>query len=325
MRTVQLPGFERPVGAIGFGCASLGSRVSAAQGLKALAQAHAAGVSWFDVAPAYGAGDAEAILGRFMRGRRDSVTVCTKVGLAPPQRNGALKALYAVARPVLGTFKGLRKAFRQMPATRNVSLPLSPQLILDSIESSLRRLGTDHVDVYALHKPAYEDVKRDEILRTLDSLRRAGKVRHVGVAGDLRAAQLALTHPEVYDLVQLADDPLHQPLPLLRGSWSRPTALVSHSVLGIGGTRERLAQALQRAGKPLQQQLAEAGYVGDPDRFLSRLLVERALASNSEGVVLLSMFGNRHRAENLSCAQKPLRFKAVQLVEDILTATEAQP
>lgn len=324
MRTVQLPGFERPVGAIGFGCASLGSRVSAAQGLEALAQAHAAGVSWFDVAPAYGAGDAEAILGRFMRGRRDSVTVCTKVGLAPPQRNGALKALYAVARPVLGTFKGLRKAFRRVPATRNVSLPLSPQLILDSIDSSLRRLGTDHVDVYALHKPAHGDIGRDDVLRTLDGLRRAGKIRRVGMAGDLHAAQLALAHPEVYDLVQLADDPLQQPLPLLRRSWSRPTALVSHSVLGVGGTREQLGQALRHAGEPLRRQLAGAGYAGDPESFLSRLLVERALASNPEGVVLLSMFGARHRAENLACARQPLRPEAALLVQDILAAAGAR-
>ena len=43
---------------LGFGCASLGSRVAAADGLNALAAAFDAGVNWFDVAPAYGAGEA---------------------------------------------------------------------------------------------------------------------------------------------------------------------------------------------------------------------------------------------------------------------------
>lgn len=326
MRTVQLPGFDQGAGAIGFGCASLGSRVSAAQGVNALAAAHAAGVNWFDVAPAYGAGDAESILGSFARGRRAQLLICTKVGLAPPQRNALLKSVYAAARPVVGAFKGLRKAFRRMPATRNVALPLTPQLVVESLERSLRRLGTDHVDVYALHKPAHADIGRDDILQTLDDLRRAGKVRHLGVAGDAEAAHLALAHPGIYTVLQLADDPVEQPLRRLQQALTVPRAFVTHSILGVDGTRERLVEALQAGGAPARRRLADAGYGGDVDQAVSQLLVDRALAANAGGVVLLSMFSARHRAENIARAQRPVYPQAIDLVAELLAgAAPATP
>ena len=55
--------------AIGMGCASLGSRVGRREGLRALARAYDAGITWFDVAPSYGDAEAETILGEFVQGR----------------------------------------------------------------------------------------------------------------------------------------------------------------------------------------------------------------------------------------------------------------
>ena len=71
--------------AIGMGCASLGSRVGRREGLKALARAYDAGITWFDVAPSYGDAEAETILGEFVQGRRDKIRICTKVGIRPPR------------------------------------------------------------------------------------------------------------------------------------------------------------------------------------------------------------------------------------------------
>jgi diketogulonate reductase-like aldo/keto reductase len=318
MRTVTLQGIELPVGAIGFGCASLGSRISASQGLQALADAHAAGVNWFDVAPAYGAGDAEAILGRFAHGKRDQIVICTKVGLAPPQRNVLLKQVYAVARPLVGALTGLRRAFRRMPSTRNVSLPLTPQLITESLHRSLQRLGTDHVDVFALHKPAHADIGRDDVQRTLQSLRQAGKVRHVGVAGDMEAAMLALAHRETYSMVQIADDPVDHPLRQLPPQGNRPYAVITHSILGVDGTRERVLQALRSSGAPAMARLTGLGYSANPEQAVAELLLDRALAANPGGVVLMSMFGARHRAQNLKRALGPVRQESLGLVAELL-------
>lgn len=325
MRTVQLPGFDRPVGVLGFGCASLGSRISGRQGLAALAAAADAGVHWFDVAPAYGAGDAEALLGQFARGRRSQVLICTKVGLAPPQRNALLKGLYAAARPVVGLLKGARKAFRRMPATRNVSVPLTPTLIETSLERSLRRLGTDHVDVFALHKPAHADIARDDIVQTLLRLKQAGKVRHLCVAGDLAAAHLAAALPDVYSVFQLADDPWVNPLPGLRALMQRPAAIISHSVLGVDGARERMLAALRQGGAAGRQRLAMAGYGGDLDKAVTNLLVDRAFAANDGGVVLMSMFSAGNRAVNLARAAAPVDASRIALVAELLASSAGVP
>lgn len=323
MRTVQLQGFALRAGSIGFGCASLGSRVAARKGLRALEEAHVAGVNWFDVAPAYGAGDAETILGEFARGKRSDIVICTKVGLVPPQRNALLKPLYAAARPLVGSLGGLRKAFRRMPSTRNVSIPLTPQLIRESLERSLRRLRTDHVDVFALHKPALHDVGRDDILRTLQELRRDGKIGHAGVAGDMHAARAALQYPEVYTLLQVPDDPMTQPLRQLRDAAARPVAIVSHSILGVAGTRELLVQALQAGGAAAREGLAKLGYSGDAARAVADLLVDRALAANAQGVVLLSMFDKQHRDANLRRAAMPVQAATLDKVAELLAAAPA--
>ena len=71
MRRVTLAGTGLESSCLGFGCASLGSRVAAAEGARALAAAFEQGVDWLDLAPAYGRGAAETIAADFIRGRRD--------------------------------------------------------------------------------------------------------------------------------------------------------------------------------------------------------------------------------------------------------------
>ena len=81
MRRVVLGETGIETSALGFGCAALGSRVGAEAGRRALEEAHAAGVTWFDLAPVYGGGAAEAIAGPFLQATRDRVQVATTAGL----------------------------------------------------------------------------------------------------------------------------------------------------------------------------------------------------------------------------------------------------
>ena len=106
-----------------------------------------AGVTFFDTADGYSGGDAETILGRALSGRRDEVVIATKVGF----RTGA-------------------------PLTQS---GLSRRHVLQAIDASLERLGTDWIDVYIVHR---EDpwTPLEETLVALDSLVRAGKVRYLG-------------------------------------------------------------------------------------------------------------------------------------------------
>jgi aryl-alcohol dehydrogenase-like predicted oxidoreductase len=108
-----------------------------------------AGVTLFDTADVYSTGASEEILGAALKGRRDQVLISTKTGL--PMGEGPFEA---------GTSR-LR--------------------LLVSVDAALRRLGTDYIDLLQLHAfDAFTQV--DEVLSTLDTLVRSGKLRYVGVS-----------------------------------------------------------------------------------------------------------------------------------------------
>ncbi|CCM76909.1 aldo/keto reductase [Rhizobium mesoamericanum] len=106
-----------------------------------------AGVNLFDTADAYAGGQSEELLGAALKARRSEAVITTKVGF----RSGA-------------------------PITQ---AGLSRRHIMWSVDQSLKRLGTDWIDVYVVHK---EDpfTQLDETLQALDDIVRAGKVRYLG-------------------------------------------------------------------------------------------------------------------------------------------------
>ncbi|TCP31863.1 aldo/keto reductase [Sphingomonas sp. BK235] len=120
-----------------------------------------AGINLIDTADRYSNGESEEIVGRALKGRRDHVVLATKftapMGADPNQQGG------------------------------------SRRWIVRAVEDSLRRLGTDHIDLYQVHRLP-DDVDVEEILSTLTDLTRAGKIRAFGAstvpASDIVAAQV---------------------------------------------------------------------------------------------------------------------------------------
>ena len=112
------------------------------------------GVTFFDTAQAYGWGGAEEVLGKAIQGRRAQVTVCTKVpAMLPPKADGT---------------PGPRARF-------------TPEYLSTQLEASLRRLGTDRVDLYLLHQPD-NHTPAAEITAAMDALVQAGKTRYWGLS-----------------------------------------------------------------------------------------------------------------------------------------------
>jgi len=144
------------VSVVGLGCNNLGRRGAATETQEGTdAVVHAAldaGVTLFDVADTYGAepGLSETMLGRALGRRRDEVVLATKFGMDVRGANG----------PDFGA-RGSRR------------------YIMTAVEASLRRLGTDHIDLYQFHTPDPE-TPVEETLSALDDLVRSGKVRYVG-------------------------------------------------------------------------------------------------------------------------------------------------
>jgi aryl-alcohol dehydrogenase-like predicted oxidoreductase len=147
-------GFKVPVLSLGTGTFGGGGEFFKAWGASDVAEATRlvdvcleAGLTLFDSANTYSQGRAEEILGRAIQGRRDQVLLSTK-----------------------GTF-------RSGPGPNDVGS--SRHALIREVEASLRRLGTDYIDLYQLHGfDALTPV--EEVLRTLDDLVRAGKIRYIG-------------------------------------------------------------------------------------------------------------------------------------------------
>jgi aryl-alcohol dehydrogenase-like predicted oxidoreductase len=143
------------VSAMGFGSWPMsGDRYGAIEDEEAVRAVHRsldAGVTCFDTAPGYGSGHSEEVLGRALGGRRKDVVLVTKCGIYLD------------------------------PDTKTVGRDASPANIRREIDASLRRLGTDVIDVYLVHWPDPK-VPFEETFATMDELVTAGKVRFVGVS-----------------------------------------------------------------------------------------------------------------------------------------------
>lgn len=147
------------VSAIGIGCNQFGNKVDAA-GTKAVVQrALEEGINFFDTANVYGkpSGTSEEFLGAALEGQRDNAVIATKVRFKMGDGPNDLGA--------------------------------SRYHILNAVEASLRRLRTDHIDLYQIHAWD-ESVRVAEMMRALDDLVRAGKVRYIGTS-QFSAWQLA--------------------------------------------------------------------------------------------------------------------------------------
>ena len=146
-----------------------------ARGFEALERAYEAGITWYDVAPSYGEAMAESILGQFASGKRDSVCICTKVGMRPPATPAAMRLLKPMSRIVFAAFPGLQSQVSKV-RPKPFKVPLSAEMIRKSVEESLRRLRTDYVDVLALHRPDVEEVVREDIIRAVERVLGEGRL-----------------------------------------------------------------------------------------------------------------------------------------------------
>jgi aryl-alcohol dehydrogenase-like predicted oxidoreductase len=169
---------------------------------------------YFDTAPSYGAGIAELELGRFAAARRSELVLTTKFGITAGRFAAAVPGwVYAqMALRVLAKATGTKSIFNRAPAR-----DFSAAQARASVESSLRRLGTDHVDVLYLHEPRLALLGDPEsLVREFEALKVAGKVRYFGLSGDsLECGRIAAAHPALAQVLQteVARDAEGLPLP----------------------------------------------------------------------------------------------------------------
>ena len=147
MKVRRLGNSGLKVSVVGLGCNNFGMRIDQDQTQGVVDAAIDAGITLFDSADVYGGTQSEVFLGKALGKRRHDIILATKFGMPvgqdPKKRGGSRK------------------------------------WIMTAVEDSLRRLRTDHIDLYQHHQPD-ADTPVDETLRALDDLVTQGKVRYLG-------------------------------------------------------------------------------------------------------------------------------------------------
>ena len=117
--------------------------------LQTVRRALDSGINLIDTAPVYGWGLSEKIVGKAVKGSRDKIVIATKCGL--------------------------------IKAGKSIKISLKPESVRKELSDSLKRLGTDYIDIYQLHWPD-KDTPLEETLGELQKAVREGKIRFIGVS-----------------------------------------------------------------------------------------------------------------------------------------------
>lgn len=145
---------------VGFGVWTVGTTMWGIKdetvAIRLLQKAFDLGITFYDTADVYGDGLGETILAKAFQGKRDRVVYSTKFGYDFYNHPGV------------------------QPGQRERPQDWRPEYVRKACEESLRRLGTDRIDLYQLHNPRIDTLRRDDLFAELARLKEAGKIRHYG-------------------------------------------------------------------------------------------------------------------------------------------------
>ena len=292
---------------LGFGCSSIISVGGRDKGLALLEAAFEAGVRHFDVAPMYGDGEAERLLGEFLARHRGQCTITTKFGIPPSKTQPAVKLAKAVLRPVLASLPALKRRLqtRSQSGKAAVDLPTGPNPIFNvaqaqtTLEHSLRELQVEQIDCWLMHEAKLQDLAApaaDGLLRMLEDAVAAGRIGMFGVGSDHKdlapieqvlPAFARVTQSE-WSILSPSVDQIARIFRIHHRALSSNFALVMEELLGN-------AERCRAASEELGANLADEAVV-------ARLMLKASLLANPASVVLYSSKRAGHIATNASVA-----------------------
>ena len=243
-----------------------------------------AGIRHFDVAPSYGHGQAERVLGAVLAGVRDQVSIATKVGIGHPVEAGGLALARHWLRPLKRLAPGLWRAGARR--VRNAAAPrgrFGATEVVATVHESLRRLGTVRIDHLLLHEAQASDID-PELLATLLALQQQGLVDQLGLGTTVaHSTAVVAQYGSAFGRVQTSH------------YWGAFTSSLATPGRHAFTTHRCLRAGLQLAQTPaLQAQLASHPSGAGVLRLLTNgeclpeLLVTAGLRATANGMLLLS-------------------------------------
>jgi aryl-alcohol dehydrogenase-like predicted oxidoreductase len=304
------------VSEIGFGGARIGGLLAEdggrATSLKTLEAACDAGINFFDTADMYSQGESEILVGKAFRDKRDRVFIATKGGYSLPRQKRLIQLIKPFAKPIVRAL-GLRRSAVPASLSGTVSQDFSPGYLREAVEASLRRLQSDHIDLYQLHSPPREELtgsRLQDALGLLGRLKTEGKIREYGIALD-----------SVYDAVHCLDmeglASLQMPFGLmdlqaLDGVFDkvseRQLGIIARGCFGGGALKQSLTEVELRASEPQWERALQIKRLAQQmQRSALEAALQFALSIERISVTILGMRTPEHVATNLQYyAAEPL-------------------
>ena len=304
------------VSEIGCGCSSLGGvldRESEPEGLRTLQIAMDRGINFFDTADAYSMGRSEELLGQAVMGRRDQVVIATKGGsrFTPAWKTVVdARSLLAPMRKALRPFK---RYFNLVRHTQK-QYDYSPTHLRNALETSLRRLGTDYIDLYQVYNPTRPELEAGDFIETLEAFKREGKIRFYGIScRSTDDASLCLKHPGVSTVqivVSLADqEALASLLPQLA---ARKLGVIAREPLAQGfltaDTGHALAKESARSRAEIrarEERARQFGFLVRADRSLAQAALQFVLRVPGVSTVIPGMVTPEQLDEDMGALTAP--------------------
>ncbi|MDB4904328.1 MAG: Aldo/keto reductase [Mucilaginibacter sp.] len=228
MRTVELiKGIHSSV--LGFGCAPIMGSVDAKTAKYALDFALDHGINHLDLARSYGYGEAERFVGKLVKENRHKIVLASKFGIKPNWKASLLKSVKPMIRTVRNQVNK-HKIQSSLPPSTSVTniagsflnriVPVRSKDMRNSLEKSLRELGSDYLDYFFIHEPQHTLTYFEELRETAEILKTEGKIRGWGIAYMQSQRNLHSSYIDEFDLLQFNNPPeLHhyENLVLTRG------------------------------------------------------------------------------------------------------------
>jgi len=189
MKTKTVSRIENVFSAVGYGCWAISgsdvwNKTTDRDSIRAVQTAVNSGVTFFDVAPVYGLGHAEKILGKALAGRRQDVLIASKCGLVWDDQN-------------------------------RVTNNLTAESLAEEIDQSLRRLDTDYIDLYQIHWPD-PNTPIEDSMEALMRIKESGKIRYIGVSNfsieltkEAMKAGEVVSHQGLYNMLERNPESYH--------------------------------------------------------------------------------------------------------------------
>jgi aryl-alcohol dehydrogenase-like predicted oxidoreductase len=284
--------------------------------LRALEAAHEMGITLFDTARSYGYGEGEALLGEFLKGKRDRVVLSTKFGIVPAKQTRFKQFAKPFVRGLLSIVPSVRNLVQQHIKSEFEEGQFTVPVLRRSVEESLRSLNTDYIDILFMHGAPASVLGQGDLLREMEKLVQAGKVRVLGVSASQEViAAVIEKEPREISAMQFPCNVFDLSITsqVVKAAGRNLAFIANHPFGGAGRvteTREHLRRL--SVSNELPVELRDKLKIID-NRVLAEVILNVITQGTGIQAVIPAMIGLPHLRANVQAVLKP-RFSVSEIL-----------